>query len=66
MFTLKDFLREKLKPALGCTEPGAVALCVARACEEFKDQAIESVEVTMSASIYKGQVPFFPVKVNGP
>lgn len=53
MFTLKDFLREEVKPALGCTEPGAVALCVARACEEFKDRLIESIEVTTSASIYK-------------
>ncbi|HPU78424.1 MAG TPA: L-serine ammonia-lyase, iron-sulfur-dependent, subunit alpha [Thermosynergistes sp.] len=53
MFTLKDFLLEEVKPALGCTEPGAVALCVARACEELKDRLIESIEVTTSASIYK-------------
>jgi len=53
MFTLKQFLKEEVKPALGCTEPGAVALSVARACEELAARDVESVQVTVSASIYK-------------
>ena len=51
---LKDFLRNEVKPALGCTEPGAVALAVARACDELADREyVASVRVTVSSSIYK-------------
>lgn len=54
MFTLKEFLRNEVKPALGCTEPGAVALAVARACKELSDrEEVASVRVTVSGSIYK-------------
>ena len=54
LFSLKKFLHNEVKPALGCTEPGAVALAVARACEELNDRAeIASVRVTVSGSIYK-------------
>lgn len=51
---LKDFLKKEVKPALGCTEPGAVALAVARACAELPDREfIASVRVTVGASVYK-------------
>ena len=51
---LKDFLLNEVKPALGCTEPGAVALAVARACDELSDREdVASVRVTVSSSIYK-------------
>lgn len=30
---LIDILKDQVKPALGCTEPGAVAFCAARAAE---------------------------------
>ena len=54
MFNLKNFLKQEVKPALGCTEPGAVALAVARACEELSDRGdIASVRVVVSGSIYK-------------
>lgn len=54
MPTLKEFLRSEVKPALGCTEPGAVALAVARACAELPDRGnVAAVRVTVSANIYK-------------
>ena len=53
MFTIKEFLRSEVKPALGCTEPGAVALGVARAVEELGGKAVDKVEVRVSDSIYK-------------
>lgn len=52
---LKEFLASEVRPALGCTEPGAVALAVSRACEELFDrQRIDSLTVTVSGGIYKG------------
>jgi len=59
--TLKDFLRSEVAPALGCTEPGAVALAVARACEELEAHCpgldrraeIGTVTVEVSDRIYK-------------
>ena len=54
MPTVKEFLRSEVKPALGCTEPGAVALAVARACAELPDRGnVAAVRVTVSANIYK-------------
>jgi L-cysteine desulfidase len=54
MFTLKEFLHKEVKPALGCTEPGAVALAVARACRELEgSERISSIQVIVSDSIYK-------------
>ncbi len=53
MLSLKEFLRSEVRPAYGCTEPGAVALAVARACEELGQDAVVSVEVAVSDSIYK-------------
>ena len=54
MLNLKEFLRSEVSPALGCTEPGSVALAVARACAELTDRdEIAAVRVTVSASIYK-------------
>ena len=54
MLTLKEFLHSEVKPALGCTEPGAVALAVANACAELPDRNdIAAVRVTVSSSIYK-------------
>lgn len=52
MFTIKEFLAQEVKPALGCTEPGAVALAVARAKEALGGEPV-SVRVTVSDSIFK-------------
>lgn len=54
MFTLKEFLKNEVKPALGCTEPGAVALAVARACQELPTrEMIQTIKVAVSDGIYK-------------
>ncbi len=53
MLSLKEFLRSEVRPAYGCTEPGAVALAVARACEEVGHDNVVSVRVEVSGSIYK-------------
>lgn len=46
-------LRSEVKPALGCTEPVAVAIAVARARAEFPDLEVEKVEVRVSPNILK-------------
>lgn len=57
MFSLKEFLRREVRPALGCTEPGAVALAAARAAEELsRRSAVEAVEIRVSASLFKNGV----------
>ena len=56
VFTIREFLRSEVKPALGCTEPGAVALAVARAKEEIGGSDIRSIHVVVSDSIYKNGV----------
>ena len=55
MFTITEFLHEEVKPALGCTEPGAVALAVARACEQLSERA-ERLEVVVSDNIFKNGI----------
>jgi len=51
--TLKQFLASEVRPALGCTEPGAVALAAARAREELGSLEPSSIVVEVSDSIYK-------------
>ena len=54
MFDLKIFLKNEVKPALGCTEPGAVALAVARAREALGNvEEHPKISVKVSPSIYK-------------
>lgn len=55
MFTVKEFLIEEVKPALGCTEPGAVALAVARAKEELSGD-VTAMRIVVSDSIFKNGV----------
>lgn len=47
-----DLLKREVKPALGCTEPVAVALATARSCEEL-GVIPETIEVEVSANILK-------------
>ncbi len=53
MYTIKDILRIEVAPALGCTEPAAVALCTAAAGSLLDDKTLTSVDVWLSPSIYK-------------
>lgn len=52
MFTFQEFLYSEVKPALGCTEPAAVALAVARAVKEL-DEPCEEICLELSESVYK-------------
>lgn len=47
-----DLIKREVVPAIGCTEPMAVALCVARATE-LLEQKPEKIEVHLSANILK-------------
>lgn len=49
---LIDILHAEVKPALGCTEPGAVALAATRA-RELLDEEVEFCEIFVSPNIYK-------------
>lgn len=49
---LISLLKQQVKPALGCTEPAAIAIAVARAYQEVPGE-LKSAKVTMSGNIYK-------------
>lgn len=50
--TLIELLKSEVKPALGCTEPVAVALAVAKAREVLGGECLECT-IEVSANIYK-------------
>jgi L-cysteine desulfidase len=52
-YTIKDVLKIEVAPALGCTEPAAVALCTAAATSLLGEKAEASIELWLSANIYK-------------
>lgn len=49
---MKSFLAQEVKPAFGCTEPGAVALAAAIAASHHK-YALEDIAIRMSVNIFK-------------
>ena len=49
---LADLLHQEVVPAIGCTEPIAVALCVAKATEQLQHEPT-SIRVRLSKNIYK-------------
>ena len=53
LYTIKDILRIEVAPALGCTEPAAVALCTAAAGSLLSDKELQSMELWLSPNIYK-------------
>lgn len=55
-YTVKDVLRMEVAPALGCTEPGAVALGAAAATSLLGGAPIEAIEVWVDANVYKNGI----------
>jgi len=49
---LKEFFLNEVKPALGCTEPGAVALAAASAAK-YMNKEPEKIHLELSGNIYK-------------
>jgi L-cysteine desulfidase len=49
---LLELLRREVVPAIGCTEPIAVALCVARAKEKLGAEP-DKITVLLSKNVYK-------------
>ena len=64
MFTITEFLHQEVKPALGCTEPGAVALATAKACEQLSGTA-DHVDIVVSDNIYKNGIAVGVPGTNG-
>jgi L-cysteine desulfidase len=52
-YTIKDILRMAVAPALGCTEPSAVALAAAAAASLLPEKRIDTVELWVDPNIYK-------------
>lgn len=52
MIDLDAFLSSEVKPALGCTEPGAVALAAAHAGRAL-GLPVEKVDIRLSVNVYK-------------
>ena len=52
-YTVKDILKMEVAPALGCSEPVAIALSAAAATSVLPGKEIESIEVWVDPNIYK-------------
>ncbi len=53
-YKIKDLLKLEVAPALGCTEPTAIALASAAAASLIKDKnSIEKIDITVDPNIYK-------------
>ncbi len=52
-FTVKDVLKIQVAPALGCTEPVAIALGAAAAASILQSKEIDAIEIWVDPNIYK-------------
>lgn len=52
-FTVKNILKMEVAPALGCTEPTAVALSAATARSILRGKDIDFINVTVDSNVYK-------------
>jgi L-cysteine desulfidase len=55
-YGVKDILKIEVAPALGCTEPVAIALGAAAAASLLKGKQIESIELWVDPNIYKNGI----------
>lgn len=55
-YTIKDILRMEVAPALGCTEPSAVALCTAAAAALLPVNEYDTIELHLDPNIYKNGI----------
>ena len=55
-FSVKDILKLEVSPALGCTEPVAIALGAAAAAELLPDRTVDSLDVWVDPNIYKNGI----------
>lgn len=55
-FTVKDILKMEVAPALGCTEPAAIALGAAAAASLLGSEEITAIEIWVDANIYKNGI----------
>lgn len=53
LFTVKDILQMEVTPALGCTEPAAIALGAAAASSLLAGKEIDHIELWTDPNIYK-------------
>ncbi|MCG8569115.1 MAG: L-serine ammonia-lyase, iron-sulfur-dependent, subunit alpha [Spirochaetes bacterium] len=53
MYTIKEILQMQVAPALGCTEPVAIALCTAAAASLLKNKKVEKIKLSVDPNIYK-------------
>ena len=52
-YTAKDILRLEVAPALGCTEPVAIALASAAAASLLDEREIDAIDIWVDPNIYK-------------
>ena len=55
-FSVKDVLRAEVAPALGCTEPVAIALAAAAAASLIPGEPITALEIWVDPNIYKNGI----------
>ena len=51
-YTIKELLSLEVAPALGCTEPSAVALCAAAAAT-LMENSVDTIEIWLDPNLYK-------------
>ena len=55
-FSVKDILKIEIAPALGCTEPAAIAFGAAAASSILPENQIDSIEIWVDPNIYKNGI----------